>query len=394
MRTEGSIKTTQVQFSPVRVISEKVRLLEASGRDVIRFQIGEPDFDTPKAIKEATAAALEANLTHYTSNRGYPQLRKVIVDQLKEKFDLNYDPEEIMVTCGAAEALFDAMTAFLNPGDELIVPVPAYMNYKNIAALNGAKVVTSRLGADVKMPLDIDDIRSKITSKTKMLVVNNPNNPTGIVLPREALLQLASIAEEYDLLVLTDEIYADIVYGEPLTSFASLPGMFDRTILVSGFSKTYAMTGWRLGYLACPQSLYAPILKVHQYTTTCCPTFLQAGLADGMGSDDCKREVDHMVKTFDERRQYIMEALDGIAPLGYVYPSGAFYIYIDVSGLNMTNMQFAEKLLEEEGVALVPGAGFDEEDTSFVRLSYATSIEHIKEGLDRIRRFCQRELAK
>lgn len=390
MEFYSSSKLEQVKFSPVRIISEKARIMEEAGRDIIRFQIGEPDFDTPKAIKDATIDALNRNLTHYTSNRGYPKLRKTVTRYLEETYGLQYDIEEILITCGAAEAIFDAMTAYLNPEDEVILPVPAYMNYKNVAAMNEAKCVTTKLDFDAEIQVDIEDIQRKITPNTKMMVVNNPNNPSGTVLSKKTLEALAAIAIEHDLLVLSDEIYGDIVYEEPMTSVASLRGMFDRTILVSGFSKTYAMTGWRMGYVACPTALYSPILKVHQYTTTCCPTFLQDGVAQAMLLDSCKAEVSDMLAIFKERRDYIVSRLSVIEPLKFVHPYGAFYLYVDVSGLDITNEDFAVELLEEEGVALVPGTAFDEDDCCYVRLSYAASMESIVEGLNRIERFCQK----
>jgi len=376
----------KMTFSPVRKVLERARELENMGRSIVHFEIGEPDFDTPKVIAEATIDALKKNLTHYGPNRGRMDLRKVICKKLKEENGLSYDAdEEIIITVGAAEAILDTVLAFVNEGDEVIVFTPAFMNYENLVHLADAKAVTVPLLEKNGFQIDPDAVRAVITNKTQMIIVNNPHNPTGTVFNKEILKEIAEIAMENNLLVLSDEIYEQIIYdGAKCYSMAAFDGMKERTITVNGFSKTYAMTGWRLGYLATDRRLIPPILKLHQYVTTCAPTFLQAGVAATMEKEECRQNINNMISTFAARRRLLLNGLKKIEGITFVEPKGAFYAFINVSRTGLKAGEFAAELLEKKGVALVAGEGFGKDLDDYVRISYAVSESEIQEGLIRI----------
>ncbi len=379
----------QVQFSPVRKVLERANELAAEGRDILHVEIGEPDFDTPSDIVEATVQALcVGKKTHYPPNRGVLRLRNAISDMLKEQYQAEYDgASEILVTCGAAEAIFDTITALTGDGDEVIVMTPAYMNYENCIRMAGAECVKVELSESDGYQVNKSVLAAAVTKRTRMIVLTNPNNPTGTVMNRESLQKIAAVAKAHDLIVLSDEIYAAMHYGVEYVSFASLPGMKERTILVSGFSKCFAMTGWRIGYVACDVRFYSPILKVHQYATNCIPTFIQEGLADGMKTEKTAMDVKAMVLTFDERRRMVLEMLSQVPGVTCSGADGAFYIFVNVSGTGLDGTEFAERLLEEHGVALVPGAAFGESCQNCVRISYGMSIDVLDQALQRIREF-------
>lgn len=314
-----------VGFSPVRQVMEKMRTLERQGHQVIPFQIGEPDFDTPRCIVEATKQALDAKFTHYAPNRGSVEFRKAIGQLLFQK-GLQYDPEtEILVTVGGAEAIFDGVFAFLDKGDEVIVPTPSFMNYRNDIAMAGGRFVELPLRAEDSFQINITALKQAITPKTKMLIINNPSNPTGIIFTPDVLKQVAKIAVRYNLIVFSDEIYDEIVYdGTPCVSIATFPGMRERTIVMNGFSKSFAMTGWRVGYLAAPPSVITTMLKVHQYVSTCIPTFIQEGLASSMLSAECQADRRAMVAAFSRKRKLLLEGLSTIPQLRFPYLMGRF----------------------------------------------------------------------
>jgi aminotransferase len=372
-----------VKFSAIRVVLEKANEMAAAGRKIIHLEIGEPDFSTPGDIINATSVALvEKKLTHYPPNRGVMELRKQIAKFMHDIYKVDYNPaDEIMVAVGAVEAIFAAILGHINPGDEVIVLTPAYANYENCINMAGGKCVKVALKEEAGYQIIREDIEAAITDRTKMLVVCNPNNPTGAVLTQESQQKIADIANEHDLIVLTDEIYSLLRYdGSEIRSLASFGGMRERTIVVNGFSKCFAMTGWRLGYVACDKRFYSSMLKIHQYATNCVSTFSQAGLAEAMFSEGTKRESAEMVKKFNARRIAAMEILDKCSKLSYVKPDGAFYIFINVSRTGLSGSEFAMRLLEEKGVAAVPGDPFGPGCDKYIRLAYSRDIETIKEG--------------
>ena len=386
---KGADRLEKMYFSPVRAVMEKVSKVIAEGHDVISFGVGEPDFDTPSRVKADTIKAIENNYTHYAPNRGVLGLRKELSSYLEGLTGVSYDPaSEIILTGGGAEAINNAFLAFINPGDEVITFPPTFMNYENMVYMAGGTLVEIPLTKEDNFQIDPARLEAAITDKTKMIVINNPSNPTGVVLTPEVLQQVADIAIKHDLLVFSDEIYAELIYdGMKFTSIASLPGMKERTIMMTGFSKAFAMTGWRLGVLASTSELISCMLKVHQYTTTCLPTFIQQGLVTAMNAPETIREKNEMVEAFARRRQMVLDGLDEIPDLSYTKPMGAFYIFVDVSATGMTGEEYADALLYDKYVAVVPGIKLGKECGNFIRISYATSDEKIAEGLRRMKEF-------
>lgn len=386
----GAKRLEKVEPSLIRTILDRAAALRAQGKAVVPFSAGEPDFNTPSDIKEAAIRAITNNQTKYTSNRGLPALRKVLQGYIEKETGISYNPDtEILVTSSAAEALNNVIMSFVDEGDEVIVLTPAFVSYKSLIHMCGGKFIDIPYKAtDDGFQVDLDAVRAAITDKTKMLVMNSPSNPTGAVLSPEAVEELCTLAKENNFLIFSDEIYSRLVYdGKKFTSVASIPGMKDHCIVVSGFSKTFAMTGWRLGYLCTDEKLASHILRTHQYSTTCSPTFIQVGVAEAMETARTKSQVDEMIQAFAKRRQMIMKGLDSIDGLSYIKPYGAFYIMVDVSATGMTSMDFSLKLLEEKYVATVPAVGLDDHTGKYVRISYATSDENIEEGLRRIKEF-------
>jgi len=383
-------------LSPVRKVLDRARQLEQAGRRIVHFEIGEPDFDTPEVIKEATKKALDDNLTHYGPNRGLIELRTVISQILEKENNLTYDPvEEIIVTVGAAEALVATLGSYITEGDEVIIFTPAFMNYRNIIAMFGGTCVGIPLEESEGFQLNLQRVQSAITPRTSIIIVNNPHNPTGTLFSSESLAGIAAIAKQNDLLVISDEIYQRITYdGEHCTSIGSMGGMKQRTVTINGFSKSHAMTGWRLGYLAAPKELIIPMLKIHQYVNTCAPTFMQRGLSEGLRDPSCDMVVARMVEMFAARRKLLVKQLGTIPGLQFSVPKGAFYLFLNVSGTGVNGTEFASRLLEDKGVALVPGEGFDKHFVNYVRISYATGVEEIERGVRLIREFVEAVLKK
>ncbi|MGB2964990.1 MAG: aminotransferase class I/II-fold pyridoxal phosphate-dependent enzyme [Anaerolineales bacterium] len=356
--------------------------------DVISLGIGEPDFTTPEPILEAGIEALRNGETHYTSNAGIYELREAIADLLEEKYQVVYDPaDEVVVSVGVSEALYLALTAVINPGEEIIIPTPCFVSYQAEVILAG--------GVPVEVPGTMENgfqpepelIEAAITPKTKAIFIGFPNNPTGTVATRENLLKISRIAEKHDLLVISDEIYDSLVYGVEHVCFASLPGMKERTITLGGFSKSYAMTGWRVGYAAAPANILGGLVRVHQYTVMSAPSMSQlAALAAlRLGAD----HVEEMRLKYDRRRQLIVSRLNEIG-LETFMPQGAFYAFPKITCTGLDDEKFAKDLLEEEKVAVVPGSAFGSGGSGFVRCSYATKYEKIEKALDRIESFVKR----
>lgn len=389
MRDFVSESAKRLEASPIRAILDRAAALRASGKDVIPFSAGEPDFPTPEPIKQAAMKAIADNYSHYASNRGLPALRKILSRMIETSTSVFYDPEsEILITSSGAEALNNSLLTFINPGDEVIIPTPAFVSYKNLVKFAGGTFVDVPLRAENGFQLDADEIERHITPRTKMIVLNNPNNPSGAVYERAALEKVSELAVRHDLLVISDEMYSRLVYDDAeFISMAALPGMRERTIVISGFSKSYAMTGWRLGYIAADKALTGMILKVHQYSTTCSPTFIQQGLVDSLELPETEAAVKDMLSAFTRRREAIvkgLQAIDGITP---VVPKGAFYVLVDVSATGLTGADFALKLLEEFSVATVPAIGLGDSCGDYIRISYAASDENIAEGLKRLEAF-------
>jgi aspartate/methionine/tyrosine aminotransferase len=375
-----------IPFSGIRKVFEEVIRRENLGEKIIHLEIGRPDFDTPHHIKEAAKRAIDEGKVHYSSNYGIPELRKAIARKLKEDNCLSYDPAtEIMVTVGANEAVFIAMMGLLNPGDEVLIPDPCWPHYFYCARMAGAIPISVPLREENGFNPNIDDFRSRITSRTRMIVINTPNNPTGVVFTKDVLEKLGQIAQEKDLFILSDEIYEKMVYeGSLHYSVASFPGMRKRTITVNGFSKIYAMTGWRLGYVVACKELMSALVRIHQYTTVCATTFAQWGAVEALNGP--QTEANMMVKEFDRRRNLVYNALKIMPGIHVVKPKGAFYIFPNIKKLGKISEELTQYLLEETKLAVVPGTDFGEFGRDYIRISYANSHENLETAMDRIKR--------
>lgn len=359
-------------------------MLADMGDEVVALTVGQPDFVTPWHIREAAIDSLEKGKTYYTSNAGMPELRGEISRYMKRKFDLEYDPDEIVVTVGGSEAIDMAIRALVNPGDEVIIPMPSFVCYEPIARMSGAKVVTINTKLENNFKLTASELRSAITDKTKLLILPFPNNPTGAILDRSDLEKIAEVLRGTNIAILSDEIYAELTYGKRHVSIASIEGMKERTIIASGFSKAYAMTGWRMGYLCAPKPLATQMLKLHQFAIMCAPTASQFASIEAMknGDDDIAR----MRAEYNRRRIFILEGLRKIG-IECFEPEGAFYIYPNIGKFGLSSEEFCERLLYEYKCAIVPGTAFGENGEGFARISYAYSVKHISEALKRIEKF-------
>jgi aminotransferase len=360
----------------------------ATMEDVISLGIGEPDFVTPNPILQAGIRSLQKGETHYTSNAGRMDLRLALSNYLHARYGVHYDPSsEIMITVGVSEALYLAMTALLNQGDEIIIPTPCFVSYQAEAQLAG--------GIPVEIPTYVEDnfqvrpemVEAAINPRTKAILIAYPNNPTGAVASKEVLEKLGHIAQKHDLIVVSDELYDQLIYGVSHVCFASLPDMRERTILLGGFSKNYAMTGWRIGYAAAPAEILKGLLRVHQYTIMSSPTVAQAAALEAL--ENGNQHVETMRAEYDRRRKLIVPGLNQLG-LPTFEPHGAFYAFPSIANSGMDDETFAGKLLEEERVAVVPGSAFGASGEGYVRCSYATSYEKIEEALERMERFMRR----
>ena len=353
--------------------------------DVTALTVGQPDFVTPWKIREAGIESLETGKTYYTSNAGTLELRQEISRYMARRFDLTYDPgSEVVVTVGGSEAIDVAMRTLLQPGDEVIIPTPCFVCYEPLCKLTGAIPVIVETRNEDRFKLTPELLESAITEKTKMLVLAYPNNPTGAIMDAEDLEKIAKILRETQIIIQSDEIYAELTYGRRHVSIASLPEMWERTVVVSGFSKAYAMTGWRLGYICAPAPLAKQMLKLHQYAIMCAPTTAQ--LAAITALRDCDEDVAMMTAEYDRRRRLIYNGLRDIGVESFE-PEGAFYIYPNIGKFGLSSEEFCEKLLYEHKCAIVPGIAFGAAGEGFARISYAYSVKHINQALERMEAF-------
>ena len=364
--------------------------LTASMKEIISLGIGEPDFVTPWHIREAATYSLEKGYTMYTSNSGLLELRQELARYLELHYGVSYNPEsEILITVGTSEGLDLTMRAILNPGEEIIIPDPHYVAYPADIILAGGVPIFVPVSEENNFAIKASDIEPRITKQTKAILIGYPANPTGAVIFKSELNNIARLAEKYDLLVISDEIYARLIYSVEHTCFPSLPGMKERTILIGGFSKSYAMTGWRIGYVAASREFIQPMTKIHQYTMLCCPTMAQMAAIEALKRGES--EVEKMVQEYDRRRRIMLKRLNEIG-LPCFESKGAFYAFPSIKTTGMTSEEFAERLLKEEKVAVVPGSAFGQCGEGFVRCCYATSLANIEEALERMGRFVRKQV--
>lgn len=381
MRNPLSKKIETIQPSGIRKFFDIVSEME----DVISLGVGEPDFDTPWHIRDEGIYTLEKGRTFYTSNSGLKELRVAIAEYLRRRFEVSYDPlHEILVTVGGSEGIDVALRAMLDPGDEVLIPEPCYVSYVPCVVLADGVPVTIELKEENQFRLTKEELLAAITDKTKILVMPFPNNPTGGVMRREDLEEIAQVCIEKDIYVLSDEIYSELTYGADHVSIASLPGMKERTLLINGFSKSYAMTGWRLGYICGPQVIVEQMTKIHQFAIMCAPTNSQYAAVEALRHGDA--DVAQMRTAYDQRRRYLMHAFKEMG-LSCFEPFGAFYVFPCIKEFGMSSDEFATRLLEEEHVAVVPGSAFGACGEGFVRISYAYSLENLKLAMERLNRF-------
>jgi aspartate/methionine/tyrosine aminotransferase len=360
----------------------KARALEAQGREIIHLEIGEPDFDTPSNIIEAAGTALMEGQTHYCPSAGIPELRQAIAEHIAETRGVDVVPEQVVVTPGGKPVMFFAILALVEEGDEVLYPNPGFPIYESMINFVGAKPVPLVLEEDRGFRFDVSQLREKVSPRTKMIIINSPQNPTGGVLTKEDLEEIAAVATERDLMVLSDEIYDRILYEGEHVSFLSMPGVQDRTILLNGYSKTYAMTGWRLGYGVMPEGLAEHITRLMTNSNSCTATFTQwAGVEALRGPQDSSAK---MVEEFKRRRDVIVPGLNAIDGIRCAMPKGAFYVFPNVEGTGMSERDLADYLMEEAGVAVLAGTSFGEYGRGFIRMSYANSIENIQKALANI----------
>ena len=383
-------------FDYSKALSSRATALKPSGirkffdildemEDVISLTVGQPDFLTPWHIRDAAISSLEKGKTFYTSNAGLIAFREAIAAYLDRRFNVTYDPaKEMIVTVGGSEAIDLAIRAVVEPGDEVLIVEPSYVCYTPITSLTGGIPVPIATRAEDKFKLTPELLRAAITPKTKMLILPYPNNPTGAIMTAADLQKIAEVLKDTNIVVLTDEIYGELTYGRKHFSFASIPSMRERTILVGGFSKAYAMTGWRLGYVCAPKEITSQMYKIHQYAIMCAPTASQyAGIKAATDGD---ADIEYMKECYDQRRRLLLKGLEDIG-LACFEPEGAFYVFPDVRGFGMTSEQFCERLIYDKHVAIVPGSAFGASGEGFARISYAYSVEHICKALERIDAF-------
>ncbi|MFJ7848003.1 aminotransferase [Peribacillus sp. NPDC097206] len=362
--------------------------LAANLEGVVSLGVGEPDFVTSWAVREAAINSLEEGYTSYTANAGLMELRQEISGYMKKQFEVSYDPEnQIIVTVGASQALDIALRTILNPGEEVIVVEPCFVAYAPLVTMAGGVPVTVQTSREHDFKLMPEQLEAVITPRTKAILICSPNNPTGTQLEKSELAALAEIIKKHDLLVLSDEIYAELAYDEKYTSFAAIDGMLERTIVINGFSKAFAMTGWRLGFVCAPKDISAAMLKVHQYAMMCAPTMAQFAALEALKNG--MQDVEDMRRSYRGRRNYIVKSFNEIG-LDCHNPGGAFYAFPSIEKTGMTSMEFAEKLLTEELVAVVPGDVFGESGEGHIRCSYASSMEQLQEAIKRMDRFMQK----
>ena len=384
MRNPLSETIVQIEPSGIRKFFDIVSEM----KDAISLGVGEPDFDTPWHIREEGIYSLEKGRTFYTSNAGLKELKQEICRYLYRRFDVSYNPDsEVMVTVGGSEAIDIALRAMCDPGDEVLIPQPSYVSYVPCTMLAGGKPVVIELEEKDNFKLIPEKLLEKITDKTKILVMPFPNNPTGAIMTKEDLAPIVDIIIEKDLFVISDEIYSELTYGTDHVTIAAFPEMKDRTILINGFSKSYAMTGWRLGYAAAPHRILEQMLKIHQFAIMCAPTTSQYAAVSALRDGD--NDVQMMREAYDQRRRFVLHAFEEMG-LDCFEPEGAFYAFPSIKRFGMTSDEFATRFLREEKVAVVPGTAFGASGEGFLRVSYAYSLKNLKEALGRMANFVKR----
>lgn len=384
MRNPLSRKIVEIQPSGIRKFFDVANEME----DAISLGVGEPDFDTPWRIREEGMFSLEKGRTFYTSNAGLKELRKEICNYLERKIHVKYDAvHETLVTVGGSEAIDVGLRCMLDPGDEVLIPQPSYVSYLPCTVMADGVPVIIPLQEKNEFKLTAEELEKYTTPKTKVLVLPFPNNPTGTIMTREDLEPIAKFVEEHDLYVMSDEIYSELTYKEEHVSIASLPGMRERTLVINGFSKGFAMTGWRLGYCCGPEVIISQMTKLHQFAIMCAPTNSQYAAVQGLRN--CGDEVEEMRKSYNQRRRFLMHEFKKMG-LECFEPFGAFYVFPSIKQFGMTSEEFATRLLNEEKVAVVPGTAFGECGEGFLRISYAYSLEDLKEAIGRLERFIGR----
>ena len=384
MRNPLAKKVVEIEPSGIRKFFDVVNEM----KDAISLGVGEPDFDTPWRIREEGIYSLEKGRTFYTSNSGLKELKEEICNYIQRKTSVVYDPKsEVVVTVGGSEGIDIAMRAMLDPGDEVLIPQPSYVSYLPCAVLAGGVPVVIPLQNKNEFKLTREELEAAITPRTKILVLPFPNTPTGSIMTREDLEPIAEVVKEHDLFVISDEIYSELSYQGEHVSIAEFPGLRERTIMINGFSKGFAMTGWRLGYACGPAEIIEQMIKIHQFAIMCAPTNSQYAAIEGLRN--CQPEVDEMREAYNQRRRFLMHEFRRIG-LKCFEPYGAFYVFPDVSEFGMTSEEFATRFLEEERVAVVPGTAFGASGEGFIRISYAYSLEDLKVALGRLERFIER----
>jgi aspartate aminotransferase len=360
----------------------KAKALEAKGKEVVHLEIGEPDFDTPDNIREAAAKAIWDGFTHYCPAQGIPDLRAALAEVDSRRKHIEVKPEQIVVTPGAKPIMFFGMLALVNEGDEVIYPNPGFPIYESVIEFLGAKAVPIQLHESKGFSLDVDELKGKVTSRTKMMIINSPQNPTGGIIPKGDLEKIARLAVEKDFWVLSDEVYSEMVYEGEHNSIAVFPRMRERTVIIDGYSKTYAMTGWRLGYGIMPEELAQALTQLQINATSCTCTFTQVAGIEGVRGDQSASRA--MVAEFKKRRDVIVDGLNAIDGITCLRPKGAFYVFPNITGTGMKSRQLSDLLLNEGGVAVLPGTAFGSFGEGYLRLSYANSVENIKKALANI----------
>ena len=384
MRNPLSNTIVNIPPSGIRKFFDIVSEMEGA----ISLGVGEPDFDTPWHVRDAGIRSLEMGKTFYTSNAGLKELKQEICNYMKRRMQVEYDyNKEVMVTIGGSEAIDAALRAMLDPGDEVLIPQPSYVSYVPCTILAGGVPVVIELEEKDQFRLTRENLLEKITDRTKLLVLPFPNNPTGAIMEREDLEAVAEIVKEKDLFVISDEIYAELTYRKKHVTIASLPGMKERTVLINGFSKAYAMTGWRIGYACAPAQILKQMLKIHQYAIMCAPTTSQYAAVEAVKNGD--NDIEEMKRSYDERRRYLLKEFRSLG-MDCFEPYGAFYMFPCIKRFHMTSEEFATRLLREEKIAIVPGTAFGDCGEGYLRVSYAYSLEDLKRAIRRIRRFVNR----
>ncbi len=383
MRDFLSKKVKEIKPSGIRKFFDIAKEIEGA----ISLGVGEPDFDTPWHIREEGIYSLEQGHTVYTSNAGLKELRLEICTTMKRKYNLDYHwDNNVLVTVGGSEAIDIALRSMIEPGDEVIIPTPCYVSYEPCAVLAGATVKTICLKNENEFRLTKEELENAITPKSKILLLNYPNNPTGAIMEQKDLEALAEVILKHDLFVISDEIYSELSYFDKHISIASLPNMKERTIVINGFSKSYSMTGWRLGYACGPKEIIAQMTKIHQFSIMCAPTTSQYAAVEALRNGD--KDIEDMKEAYNERRRYVLHRLKEMG-LPCFMPKGAFYVFPDIRSFHLTSEEFALRLLNEQKVVVVPGNAFGESGEGFIRISYAYSLEDLKRALNRVEKFIQ-----